>query len=108
MNNVCHGNGADHCCTIKGWDCVFLKENFVEGRRWACLLYVEIEPSIDPTLKGKERHEAVWEAVHKSERYLKIIRPRLDASGAGIDCGDWPQNDPLAVGDYCCYKNLRQ
>lgn len=79
MSAVCHGNGPEHCCTIQGETCEFLEENTVEGRRWACGLY---------------RQHGSWDAVYATSEY-EGVRVKLRKANIALDCGDWPQVDPV-------------
>jgi len=53
---------------------MFLEENTVEGRRWACSLRCEL---------------GSWEAVHADRRYLEGPGKFL-MNHSGVYCGDWP------------------
>ena len=77
---ICDGNSDDHCCWIQGKVCPHLRENVVEGRRWACGLLVEL---------------GSWDKVHSDERYLRDVQPMWTKRGSG-DCGSYP-----GVGNIC-------
>lgn len=88
---LCHGNGDDHCCYVDGQVCAFLRTNVVEGRRWACGLYVELGD---------------WDAVLADSRYVTYLRPRWRQ--IEID-NDLPENSfnchPWGPGtNQCCYR----
>jgi len=72
---VCHGNADDHCCYF-GEVCKHLEENTVEGRRWACGLYVKY---------------GSWDKVYESEEWPDVYS-KSQAVGLreGFRCGDWP------------------
>lgn len=59
---------------------MFLGENVVPGRRWACTLFVEL---------------GSWDAVHADERYKQYVQPVWDAVNASAgsvvipNCGKW-------------------
>ena len=85
---ICTGNTSDHCCYLNGTPCVYIEENTVEGRRWACGLFREL---------------GNWDAVHADERYVTTIQPLIDMTPfAGFRCGDWP--DPSRVCATCGVK----
>ena len=52
---------------------MFLEENTVPERRWACGLY---------------RVLGSWEAVHQHAGYKKLVQPKLPSSVPS--CGSWP------------------
>lgn len=88
---ACHGNGDDHCCYVNGEPCGFLRENVVEGRRWACGLYVELGD---------------WDAVLADERYVTNLRPawrQVEVTNGlpegGFNCHPWGPGT-----GQCCYK----
>lgn len=81
-DTVCHGNGDDHCCFLYGEPCMFLGENIVEGRRWACTLLVEL---------------GSWEAVHTDTRYKTLVEPVIHSFGVE-SCGGWGPGT-----GQCCY-----
>ena len=54
---------------------MFLEENTVEGRRWAC---------------GLMRRYGSWEAVYASEEYQRHTKGFWDRFRPGSGCGDWP------------------
>ena len=73
---VCHGNADDHCCHDGGGVCVYLEENTVEGRRWAC---------------GLRRELGSWDKVHESDRYKKSkVGKWFALNHPGFGCGDYP------------------
>ena len=84
----CHGNGADHCCYVRGEPCVFLEKNTVPDRRWVC---------------GLRRELGSWEKVHVDPRYLSQVKPAWDESGAA-DCGDFAGFNREGDGCFqCCF-----
>lgn len=88
MSLYCHGSGESHCCWVEGKVCVFLEENTVPGRRWAC---------------GLRRELGDWELVHKDPRYQPIHE--VWAKLGTQDCGDYRggvQPDGSIVGE-CCF-----
>ena len=68
----CAGNADDHCCYIDGKACLYLEENTVPGRRWAC---------------GLRRELGGWDAVLASDRYKTDVEPHWVE---GLDCKSWP------------------
>lgn len=86
----CHGNLSTHCCWIAGKVCEYLGENIVEGRRWACKLYLK---------------HGSWAAVHASEehRHLRTVHWK-GTTMHGMLCGDWPQEFPVTNEMRCCYE----
>lgn len=89
--STCHGNGTNHCCYVNGQPCQYLQENTVEGRRWACGLYVELQN---------------WDAVIADERYQTNLRPAWQiveqANGLApnsFNCHPWGPGT-----NQCCYK----
>lgn len=72
---TCSGNSDDHCCYIKGKACIFLEKNTIPGRKWSC---------------GLRRELGSWSEVHKDERYLQEVKPKLDELELP-NCGDWPR-----------------
>lgn len=78
--SVCHGNGEMHCCNVNGKPCKYVSERIVSGRRWACLLFVELGD---------------WSSVHKDERYITDVKSHWMKTGTP-DCGDW-------IGPGCCF-----
>jgi hypothetical protein len=87
---VCHGNGPDHCCYIDSQPCPFLRENIVDGRRWACALYVE---------------HGDWELVHADPRYLTQVQPHWIEHEIA-DCGDFEGSRDGRV-KQCCFAEYR-
>jgi hypothetical protein len=74
---------VDHCCWlgIHGV-CQYLETDTVPGRKYAC---------------GLMRQLGDWELVHIDPRYLRDIKPKLDAMAITVEnCGDWPP-----VGEEC-------
>lgn len=91
MSTFCHGNGDSHCCYVNGKTCIFLQENTVEGRRWACGLYVELGD---------------WNTVINDNRYIANIRPAWvqielsnNLSENSFNCHPWGPGT-----NQCCYK----
>ena len=73
--NVCNGDLDDHCCHLgRHGVCSYLVETS-GPRRWTCSLRAKL---------------GSWDKVHKSEEYLKDVRPLLYDIGIAVDCGDWP------------------
>ncbi len=68
---------------------MFLGENVVPGRRWACTLLVEL---------------GSWDAVHADPRYLQLVKPVWDAVNRRVgrtvipSCGGWGPGT-----GQCCY-----
>ena len=79
--SVCHGNREDHCCYVNGEACRFLVEN-VNGRRWACGLYVKY---------------GSWEGVHADPGYQEYVQSYWDQVGIE-SCGAWGPGS-----DQCCF-----
>lgn len=91
---TCHGNADFHCCWIGGVVCPFLEEGTVPGRRWACGIY---------------RRAGSWDTVYRSLAYRRNVKPMLSAAGLDFDCGDWPQNVPVAMASRsgkCCWQEV--
>jgi hypothetical protein len=88
----CHGND-EHCCVYRGVDCPFLEENTVEGRRWACALYRELQD---------------WDLVILDKRYLDEVQPLYESIGKpDWNCRDYPQNIPEVMAQFggkCCWN----
>lgn len=81
MTNYCDGNSSDHCCHLgKDGVCVYLEENTVENRHWAC---------------GLLRELGSWDAVHSDERYLTNVRPFWEQYAPDLNCGDWPRPNEI-------------
>ena len=57
MNQICTGNGVQHCCWVDGEVCPHLVENKVPGRRWACGLLDKF---------------GSWAGVNESDEYEPI------------------------------------
>ena len=94
MSAVCNGTETDHCCTLLGVTCPFLRDDGPDtDRRWVCTLREEL---------------GSWNTVHADPRYLATVRPILDtitpAYNRGVmpDCGDWP---PTGVTCQICGAN---
>jgi len=83
LEAICHGNGPDHCCYLYGEPCVFLGENIVKGRRWACTLRAEL---------------GSWGAVHADSRYGLLVEPVIRSFGVA-SCGGWGPGT-----NQCCYR----
>jgi hypothetical protein len=83
---VCSGNEDDHCCYLDGNVCVYLEENTVQGRRWAC---------------GIRKKYSSWEETYKDSEYIQFILPILSKIGIS-NCGDWPRK-----GEICIICNVR-
>ena len=68
----CTGNSADHCCYQNGKPCIYVEENTVPGRRWAC---------------GLMRELGDWDAVLASDRY----KENVVFTSPDMNCRDYPQ-----------------
>lgn len=91
-NSPCTGNGEDHCCYVNGEPCMYLGENVVPGRRWACTLYVRY---------------GNWDDVHLDAGYIENVQSVWDSLGTREDgtpviasCGDWGPGT-----NQCCFKD---
>lgn len=80
---LCHGNNDDHCCYLYAEPCMFLGENIVTGRHWACTLLVEL---------------GSWDKVHADKRYKELVEPVIQSFGVS-SCGDWGPGT-----NQCCYS----
>lgn len=90
---TCHGNGREHCCYFQGEACVYVEENTVPGRRWAC---------------GLLRELGSWDGVLIDERYIRDVAPKFEAAGLhGMTCKGWPKDYPEVMKTngpgLCCY-----
>ena len=75
----CLGNGADHCCYIKGEECPLLILNHTDEtghfRKWACSLRAELGD---------------WDKVLTDTRYITTTE---GAWAPGVTCKDWPDGE---------------
>jgi len=91
----CNGNGADHCCWVRGKPCAELVEYDPRApeRRWACGIMLDL-------------HD--WDKVIASDRYKEATG---DAWVDGLNCKDWPDGEGANRG-YCedpsCRVPLRE
>lgn len=84
---ICQGNSEDHCCHLGMMGvCKYLEEDTMEGRKWVCSLYKELDS---------------WEAVHSDERYLMDVRPFWESFDPELNCGSWPPK-----GEKCATCNI--
>jgi hypothetical protein len=81
----CLGNKDEHCCYVNGSACLYLEENTVEGRRWAC---------------GLRRTLGNWDDVITSPEYLVNVEPHFRQFG--MNCKDWP--DGTGANSYICVE----
>lgn len=96
---VCHSNGGDHCCTLSGRVCPYLRDDGPQpagGRRWVCTLFEEYRASSP----GGWSDSKVWDAVHQDSRYQTEVIPQWREKATwvtnwfldeGIYCGSWPE-----------------
>lgn len=68
------GTGPDHCCYFQGVPCEYVIAVDKPPFKWACSLRVE---------------HGNWDDVHKDERYVKNVKPKMAKIPGGGDCGDW-------------------
>lgn len=92
--SVCHGNQPDHCCYVNGVACQYLGENIVEGRRWACSLFVQYGD---------------WSLVHQDPGYIANVQSVWDSLGLREDgtpviesCGTWGPGT-----GQCCFSEVQ-
>lgn len=75
----CLGNGNDHCCYIKGQECVFLIRNYTDEnghfRKWAC------------SLRAKYGN---WDDVLADPMWQTICG---NAWKNGLNCKEWPDGE---------------
>ncbi len=69
------GTSLSHCCWIAGEQCPYVEASARPDFYYDCAL---------------RKREPDWDAVHASPEYREIVKPKLEAAGVTVDCGDWP------------------
>lgn len=88
----CDGGGPAHCCSLAGFDCVFLDDYGEDIAGW----YVDDEGMARRFSCSLRADLGDWAEVHQDPGYVAYVRPTLDAlRGPGEerypDCGDFEE-----------------